>query len=119
MAALAGAWIAVVCGLGGMRDHGGALSFAPRLPSRISKLEFSLLWRGLRVRVDVDRDEVTYSLRDGHDGAELELLHHGEAITVTSDKPVVMSVPPLPAVGPSPRQPWGRAPARRTPEKTS
>ncbi|MCW6008840.1 glycoside hydrolase family 65 protein [Micromonospora sp. CPCC 205371] len=119
MAALAGAWIAVVCGLGGMRDHGGALSFAPRLPSRISKLEFSLLWRGLRVRVDVDRDEVTYSLRDGHDGAELELLHHGEAITVTADKPVIMSVPPLPPVGPSPRQPWGRAPARRMPEKTS
>ena len=32
IASLAGAWIAVVAGFGGMRDHDGALSFAPRLP---------------------------------------------------------------------------------------
>ena len=40
-------------GFGGMRDHDGVLSFAPRLPSRIGRLEFSLLWRGLRLRVSV------------------------------------------------------------------
>ncbi len=32
LASLAGAWIAAVCGFGGMRDHGGSLSFTPRLP---------------------------------------------------------------------------------------
>ena len=32
IASLAGAWIAAVAGFGGMRDHGGQLSFAPRLP---------------------------------------------------------------------------------------
>ncbi len=31
----------------------GMLSFAPRLPSRIDRLAFSLLWRGLRLRVTV------------------------------------------------------------------
>ena len=40
-------------GLGGMRDFNGQLSFAPRLPSRINRLEFSLLWHGLRLRVSV------------------------------------------------------------------
>ncbi|MEJ3749892.1 glycoside hydrolase family 65 protein [Actinomycetes bacterium KLBMP 9797] len=113
IAALAGAWLSVVCGLGGMRDFGGVLSFAPRLPSRINILEFSMLWQGLRLRVRVDKDEATYSLRNGHDGAELTLLHHGEEIVVTSEKPVTVSMPPPPAVGPAPRQPWGRAPARR------
>src|SRR3712207_9497749 len=46
VASLAGSWIALVAGLGGMRDFNGQLSFAPRLPSRINRLEFSLLWRG-------------------------------------------------------------------------
>src|SRR6266511_5566073 len=31
IASLAGAWLAVVAGLGGMRDHDGKLTFAPRL----------------------------------------------------------------------------------------
>ena len=32
MASLAGAWIALVCGFGGLRDHDDRLRFAPRLP---------------------------------------------------------------------------------------
>ena len=32
IASLAGAWIAAVAGFGGMRDHDGELTFAPRLP---------------------------------------------------------------------------------------
>ncbi len=68
IASLAGAWLALVAGFGGMRDHDGELSFAPRLPGRINRLEFSLLWRGLRLRVDVRSNEVTYSLRNGGRG---------------------------------------------------
>ena len=37
VASLAGSWIALVAGLGGMRDFNGQLSFAPRLPSRINR----------------------------------------------------------------------------------
>ena len=33
MASLAGAWIVAVAGFGGMRDHDGSLTFAPRLPT--------------------------------------------------------------------------------------
>ncbi|GAA4437842.1 glycoside hydrolase family 65 protein [Phytohabitans houttuyneae] len=117
IAALAGAWLSVVAGLGGMRDHGGSLSFAPRLPSRINLMEFSLLWRGLRLRVAVQPHEVTYSLRNGGDGAKLDLLHHGEHVTVTSDSPLTLPIPALSPVGPPPRQPFGRAPARRMPDQ--
>ena len=51
IASLSGAWLGLVAGLGGMRDHGGQLSFAPRLPGRIDRLVFSVHWRGLRLRV--------------------------------------------------------------------
>ncbi|MEV0730428.1 glycoside hydrolase family 65 protein [Polymorphospora sp. NPDC050346] len=114
VASLAGAWIALVAGLGGMRDHDGRLSFAPRLPSRIGRLEFSLMWHGRRLRVDVRPHEVTYALRDGDDDTRLELRHHGEEVTVTCDDPVTLPIPPAPPAGPAPRQPPGRAPARRS-----
>ena len=35
MASLAGSWIAAVAGFGGMRCHGGELSFRPRLPAAL------------------------------------------------------------------------------------
>ncbi|MEV7228857.1 glycoside hydrolase family 65 protein [Polymorphospora sp. NPDC051019] len=114
VASLAGAWIALVAGLGGMRDHDGRLSFAPRLPSRIGRLEFSLMWHGRRLRVDVRPHEVTYALRDGDDDTRLELRHHGEEVTVTCDDPVTLPIPAAPLAGPPPRQPPGRAPARRS-----
>jgi alpha,alpha-trehalose phosphorylase len=38
IASLAGAWIAAVAGFGGMRDHDGRLTFAPRLPARLERL---------------------------------------------------------------------------------
>src|SRR5262249_58548425 len=74
IASLAGVWIALVAGLGGMRDHDGQLSFAPRLPSRLSRLEFSLLWHGHRLRGTISRSPATYSIRHGP-RTPLELLH--------------------------------------------
>ncbi|AEV81458.1 glycosyl hydrolase [Actinoplanes sp. SE50] len=113
VASLAGSWIALVAGLGGMRDFNGQLSFAPRLPSRINNLEFSLLWRGLRLRVNVTASEVTYSLRNGGGSARLTLLHHGKEIEVTQVRPVTMAIPAPGPAGPAPTQPAGRAPVRR------
>ncbi|MGI5211692.1 glycoside hydrolase family 65 protein [Plantactinospora sp. CA-290183] len=116
VASLAGAWIALVAGFGGLRDHTGTLAFAPRLPSRLERLEFSLMWRGLHLRVDVRQRETTYSLRNGGAGAGMELRHHGDLVRVTSDEPLTLPVPPAHPPGPRPEQPAGRAPVRRTAE---
>ncbi|MEV4703030.1 glycosyl hydrolase family 65 protein [Actinoplanes sp. NPDC049316] len=113
IASLAGAWLALVAGLGGMRDHNGELSFAPRLPSRIDRLAFSLLWRGLRLHVTVRPDEAVYSLRNHRGGARLDLRHHGEPLTVTTEAPVTRPIPPPPKVGDPPVQPPGRRPVHR------
>lgn len=115
LASLAGSWLGLVAGFGGMRDHDGVLSFAPRLPSRIGRLDFSLLWHGLRLRVSVRPDQVTYYLREGDhdDGSQLELLHHGAPIIVRTSAPVTVAIPPSPQPDPEPQQPAGRAPVRR------
>ena len=52
IASLAGAWIALIAGFGGLRDHDGQLSFRPQLPTDISRLAFALRWRGTTVHVD-------------------------------------------------------------------
>ena len=109
IASLAGAWIAAVCGFGGMRDHGGELSFKPRLPPELAGLAFGLSFRGRRLRVAVEQEQATYSLRLGE---PLDVAHHGEQITVTRERPITRPIPPL-AAREAPRQPPGRTPARR------
>ncbi|HXS45296.1 MAG TPA: glycosyl hydrolase family 65 protein [Solirubrobacteraceae bacterium] len=114
IASLAGTWIAAVQGFGGLRDHDRTLRFAPRLPPRLSRLAFRLAYRGRRLRVEVRDAEASYELLAGD---ELELVHHGEPVTVTPDQPERRPVPPMPA-RPEPRQPKGRAPLRRRPPPT-
>ena len=113
IASLAGAWLAAVAGFGGMRDHGGRLTFAPRLPERLERLAFRVLFRGRRLAVEVTKRRARYELAEGD---PLEIAHHGTAITVSTDKAVSKPIPAAPA-RPSPSQPPGRAPARRSPER--
>jgi alpha,alpha-trehalose phosphorylase len=113
IASLAGAWIVAVAGFGGMRDHDGSLTFAPRLPERLNRLAFRLCFRGRRLKVEVEPDRARYSLLEG---APLELTHHGQTISVFARKPVTRAIPPPPARD-APRQPPGRAPARRQPAR--
>jgi alpha,alpha-trehalose phosphorylase len=108
IASLAGAWIAVVAGFGGMRDHDGALTFAPRLPERLSRLAFRLTYRGRCIEVAIDHDHAAYRLLYGE---PLEVTHHGEPVTVSAG-PVSRPIPPAPVREP-PCQPPGRAPVRR------
>jgi alpha,alpha-trehalose phosphorylase len=108
-ASLAGTWIAAVAGFGGMREHGGRLSFKPRLPPELTRLRFGLTFRGRCLRVEVTQKQAAYSLSAGE---RLDITHYGDAITVTADEPVTR---PIPALAPreAPSQPRGRAPARR------
>jgi alpha,alpha-trehalose phosphorylase len=109
LASLAGTWLVAVAGFGGMRDHGDTLTFAPRLPSRLSGLTFRLVYRGRRLRVSVRPDAATYELLAGD---TLELVHHGEALTVHPGAPETRSLPPAVRRTP-PQQPPHRQPPRR------
>ncbi|MEP6852523.1 MAG: glycosyl hydrolase family 65 protein [bacterium] len=108
IAALAGTWLALVAGFGGMRDHGGRLTFAPRLPETLQRLTFAVRWRGTKVRVDIREHEATYSLDD--DGSRLELAHHGSEFSLGTDASVTVPIDPMKPVTPRPTQPAGRKP---------
>jgi alpha,alpha-trehalose phosphorylase len=110
MASLAGAWTALVTGLGGMRPQEDTLAFAPRLPGAITKLTFRLRYRGRRLCVTISHSKVRYELLDGE---PMPLLHHGERLML-EDKPVTRDVPPV-TPGPPPRQPPGREPLAHRP----
>src|SRR5699024_11690581 len=130
------AWLVAVAGFGGMRDHAGQLSFAPRLPVELSRLRFHIR-RGEEVlAVDITRSanntqayeggqpskdsrganstQATYELIAG---TELHTTHHGEEVHVRAGQPVTLAVPDLPDVA-AVRQPAGRAPVRRIPGPT-
>ena len=55
IASLAGACIAALAGFGGLRDHGGTLSFAPRLPQALTRLAFNLRCRKTHAAEDRGR----------------------------------------------------------------
>jgi alpha,alpha-trehalose phosphorylase len=111
LASLAGAWMAAVCGFGGMRDHGGELSFAPRLPEQLARMCFRVTFRGQRIEVEMGGRRASYTLKEGE---PLEISHHGEAVTLEPGKPIALDIPAA-KPGPRPSQPPGREPVERRP----
>jgi alpha,alpha-trehalose phosphorylase len=108
MASLAGAWMALVAGFGGMRAGTGTLSFNPRLASGLSELRFRLRYRGRKLKVTIGPDRAKYELIDGD---PLPLMHHGKEFKL-GKRPATHDIPPVKA-GPRPEQPPGRTPYSR------
>ncbi len=112
MASLAGAWTALVAGFGGLRDDDGVLSLNPQLPPGITRLRFRLRWRDFRLTVDVNHENVTYTVRDGpHHG--LTIRHAGADLELSTDQASTVAIRPREPLLPEPQQPPGREPLRR------
>jgi alpha,alpha-trehalose phosphorylase len=110
MASLAGTWVALIAGFGGMRDHSDGLAFAPRLPGGLTRLKFTILYREARIHVEVHPRAATYTVEDGRQS--IDITHHGTPVELDAKGTATMPIPAL-AQQPRPRQPHGRAPARR------
>src|SRR2546428_375238 len=108
MGSLAGAWLAAVHGLGGMRHHGESLGFRPRLPRAIRKLTFRVIFLGRLLKVSFDHRQATYSLVRGR---PITFDHYGMAMRLSPGRSAVRGIPERKAP-PQPKQPFGRAPAR-------
>jgi alpha,alpha-trehalose phosphorylase len=109
IASLAGGWTVSVAGFGGMRDHNGELTFGPRLPDRITRLRFRVVYRGRKLTVTVTPGQACYRLEDGE---PLDIRHHGRQVTVDHSD-LILDIPPGPHVEPV-SQPVGCEPRRRS-----
>ena len=91
IAAAAGVWSSLVFGFGGVRDFGGRLSFAPRLPRDWKELAFSLRFRERQIRVQLTRDEERYLVDEG---VPLEVTIRGEPHLLSPGTAVAIKLPP-------------------------
>ncbi|HEY4751762.1 MAG TPA: glycosyl hydrolase family 65 protein, partial [Candidatus Limnocylindrales bacterium] len=91
IAAMAGTWVALVYGFGGLRDDDGAVSFAPRLPAQWRRLQFRLGLGESRLRVSILHDEVAYLVDSG---PQVEIRHFGQPVVVAPGEPAVFDLVP-------------------------
>ena len=80
---MAGTWMSLVKGFGGMRVHDGKLHFSPFIPSKWKLYSFRLEFRGRVIKVRVTREKVETILESGE---PIEIVLRGKDIHLTSDK---------------------------------
>src|SRR5690606_1401889 len=102
VASAGGVWSALVSGFGGMRDHGGELSFDPRLPADWPSLSFPMQWHGTSLQVKITRDELRVDVRSGEPvifsvrGEEYSAAEDAGAVVPLADQgPVLPGRPTL------------------------
>ncbi|WIE64756.1 glycosyl hydrolase family 65 protein [Curtobacterium sp. MCLR17_036] len=94
IASTGGIWGALVNGFGGMRDHGGRMTFNPRLPRHWERLTFRITVRGSRVRVELDESALTFTVETGEG---FTAWVHNQQWDIVAGAPTVV---PLPHQGP-------------------
>lgn len=86
MAAMGGAWLALVRGFAGMRPERSVLSFSPRLPDPWNRYAFRIRYRGCLLECEVKKREVVYRLINGK---TMRIAHRGTVVTLRTDQPAV------------------------------
>lgn len=94
MAAMAGSWLGIAWGFGGLRWQGGIARFAPILPPGWTRYGFGITWQGRRLRVTVDQVSTTYRLLSGD---ALTIHHQGAPVTLTPGHDTAFAHGPFPA----------------------
>jgi alpha,alpha-trehalose phosphorylase len=92
VASTGGVWSALVFGFGGMRDHGGRLSFEPRLPLTWPGLTFRVCWQGSRVQVELTQKRVVFTVVEAGE-AEVPLTVRDREYVLSKDAPLVVELP--------------------------
>lgn len=88
VASVGGVWSALVSGFGGMRDHGGQLTFDPRLPASWPSLTYRLIFHGVRIKVQLRAESMTVTVIEG-DGV-VKFAVRGTDYAVSSSAPLTI-----------------------------
>ena len=84
---MAGTWMSIVEGFGGMRVQEGKLSFTPRIPEQWKGYSFKINFRNQILKVNVNQDETNFELDSGD---ELAILVNGKLVVVTPNNLVTV-----------------------------
>ena len=77
---MAGTWMSIVEGFGGMRIKNNTLSFEPQIPKQWKDYSFTINFRGHVLKVSVSHTDVKFELEGD---AELQILVNNKTITVS------------------------------------
>ena len=88
IASMGGSWMTLVYGFSGLRDYDGKISFNPKIPEWIKRLQFSLTVRDQLLRIEIQHDLATYQLTEG---SHLAITHQDQNLILTVNSPI--SVP--------------------------
>ncbi len=111
IASLGGAVIAVIAGLGGMRDLDHSLAYSPRLPAGLERVTFNASSRGAHIRVTITHEEATYEVRSG---GPITIRHHGDDVELAPGDPVTLQIPTIEQLAPPEQPPHCQPKVRRS-----
>ncbi len=84
---MAGTWMSIVEGFGGMRVKNDALHFTPKIPREWAAYSFKINFRNHLLKVSVSHSETTFSM-EGHSG--LKVFVNGKEVLVEATKILLM-----------------------------
>ena len=82
---MAGTWMAVVEGFGGMRVRNNKLNFDPFLPEKWQSFSFNIIFRGARLAVKVNAEGVEIANQSDH---ELKVLIYQKEYPLAANKTI-------------------------------
>ena len=77
---MAGTWMSIVEGFGGMRVKDGQLSFEPQIPAQWDSFSFKVNFRGQIITITVEKDKSSFAITGETD---LNVLVNGSPVTLT------------------------------------
>ncbi len=80
IASIGAAWMVLVYGFAGMRDHNGRISFNPRLPEACSLFRFCLTIRNSLLQIELRPETAAYRLLEGE---HLTIYHAEKKVELT------------------------------------
>ncbi|MGF7213906.1 maltose phosphorylase [Spirosoma lacussanchae] len=89
---MAGTWLAVVKGFGGMRVDAEGLSFSPYCPENWQGLAFKIRYRGALLQITTTQQDVTVQ---NFSVQPVTLRVHGETVTVAGENKQTIAMPVL------------------------
>lgn len=85
---MAGTWMSIVEGFGGMKIENDKISLTPFIPEVWENYSFKILFRGNKINVSVNKENISITLEQG---SELTITVFKKDYTLSKDKSVVIN----------------------------